>query len=130
MGAYWKRQVPKSCVRRFGIILEKSSDRHKRSEIAVQWNGGGVLMRQSPLVLICLIWVYILDSKRNAYFQYPFNTRKPLSNFPLNDMNMFERIHVFVPDHFIRLNTAIFFFFLLINAKNAKTVLYSGKHMI
>ena len=37
-------------------------------------------------------------------------------------MNMFDRTHAFVPDHFIRHYTVkIFFFvFLLINAKNAK----------
>ena len=44
-------------------------------------------------------------------------------------MNMFERTHAFVPDHFIRLYT-INYYFLLINAENAKTVLYIGKHMI
>ena len=30
-------------LRRFGIILEKILDRHERSGIAVQWNGGLVL---------------------------------------------------------------------------------------
>ena len=40
----------------------------------------------------------------------------PLSNFTLNDMNMFYRTHAFVPDHFIRHNT-VKNIFLLINAK-------------
>ena len=30
--------------RRFGAILEKVLDRHKRSEIAAQWNGGLTVM--------------------------------------------------------------------------------------
>ena len=33
----WLSTLP----RRFGIILEKILDRHERSGIAVQWNGGG-----------------------------------------------------------------------------------------
>ena len=41
-------------------------------------------------------------------------------------MNMFERTHAFFPDHFIRHYT-INYYFLLINAKNAKTVLYIKK---
>ena len=32
----WLSTLP----RRFGIILEKILDRHERSGIAVQWNGG------------------------------------------------------------------------------------------
>ena len=42
---------------------------------------------------------------------------------------MFERTHAFVPDHFIRPYT-VDYYFLLINAKNAKTVPYIGKDMI
>ena len=34
----WQSALP----RRFGIILEKILDRHERSGIAVQWNGGGL----------------------------------------------------------------------------------------
>ena len=34
----WQSTLP----RRFGIILEKILDRHERSGITVQWNGGGV----------------------------------------------------------------------------------------
>ena len=39
----WLSTLP----RRFGIILEKILDRHERSGIAVQWNGGftGVKIR-------------------------------------------------------------------------------------
>ena len=70
---------------------------------------------------------YILDSKRNAYFQYPFHTRNPYHFFTLNDMNMFDRTYSFVPDHLIRHYTNNNYF-LLINAKNAKTVPYIGKH--
>ena len=44
-------------------------------------------------------------------------------------MNMFERTHAFVPDHFIRHYT-VNYYFLLINVKNAKAVPYIGKHMI
>ena len=44
-------------------------------------------------------------------------------------MNMFERTHAFVPDHFLRHYTVIYYF-LLINAKKAKTVPYIGKDMI
>ena len=44
-------------------------------------------------------------------------------------MDMFERTHVFVPDHFIGHYT-VNFYFLLIYAKNAKTVPYIGKHML
>ena len=44
-------------------------------------------------------------------------------------MNMFERTHAFVPDHFIRHYT-VNYYFLSINAKNAKTVPYIGKDMI
>ena len=33
----WLFKLP----RRFGIMLEKFRDRHDRSGIAVQWNGGG-----------------------------------------------------------------------------------------
>ena len=44
-------------------------------------------------------------------------------------MNVFEWTHALVPDHFIRHYTANDHF-LLINAKNAKTVPYIGNHMI
>ena len=44
-------------------------------------------------------------------------------------MKMFEWTHVFVPDRFIR-HFTVDYYFLLINAKNAKTVPYIGKHMI
>ena len=43
-------------------------------------------------------------------------------------MNMFERTHAFVPDHFIRHYT-LNYNFLLINAKNAKIVPYMEKHI-
>ena len=39
-------------------------------------------------------------------------------------MNMFERTHMFVPDHFFRHYT-VNYYFMLINAKNAKN---SGVH--
>ena len=63
---------------------------------------------------------FILDSKRNAYFQFPSYTRNPYPNFTLNDMNMFERTHAFVPDHFIRHYT-VNYYFLLINVKKCKS---------
>ena len=44
-------------------------------------------------------------------------------------MNMLERTHAFVPDHIIRHYT-VKYYLLFINAKNAKIVLYIGKHMI
>ena len=44
-------------------------------------------------------------------------------------MNMLEQTDAFVPDHFIRHYT-VNYYFLLIYAKNAKTVPYIGKHMI
>ena len=44
-------------------------------------------------------------------------------------MNMFERTNALVPDHFIRHCTDNYYF-LLVNAENAKTVPYIGKHMI
>ena len=43
-------------------------------------------------------------------------------------MNNFERTLAFVPDHFIRHYT-VDYYFLLINAKNTKTVPYIGKHI-
>ena len=43
---------------------------------------------------------------------------------------MFEQTHVFVQDHFICHFTVNSYFFLLINAKNAKTVPYIGNHTI
>ena len=39
---------------------------------------------------------------------------------------MLERTHAFVPDHFI-CHFTVNYYFLLINAKNAKTVPYIGK---
>ena len=36
--------------------------------------------------------------------------QKPLSNFTLNDMNMFERTHAFFPDRFIRHYSKLLFF--------------------
>ena len=82
------------------------------------------------LLLYTTNWyAHILDSKGNAYFQFPSYTRNPYPNFTLNDMNMFERTHAFVPDHFIRHYT-VNYYFLLINVKNAKAVPYIGKHMI
>ena len=47
----------------------------------------------------------------------------------LNDMNMFDRTHAFVQEHFIRHYTGNNIFFL-INVKNAKTAPYMGKHRI
>ena len=44
-------------------------------------------------------------------------------------MNMFERTHAFVPDHFI-CHYTVNYNFWLINAKNAKTVPYIGKDTI
>ena len=55
----------------------------------------------------------ILDSKRNAYFSISIDYQKPLSNFTLNDMNMFEWTHAFAPDHFIRHYTVNYYFFLI-----------------
>ena len=52
-----------------------------------------------------------------------------LIKFYPNDMSMFEWTHAFVPDHFIRHNT-VNYYFMLINAKNATTMLHIGKHMI
>ena len=46
--------------------------------------------------------ICILDRKRNAHFSISIEYQKSLSNFTLNDMNMFERIHAFAPDRFIR----------------------------
>ena len=43
----WLSTLP----RRFGIILEKILDRHERSGIAVQWNGG-VLSVNSTLCML------------------------------------------------------------------------------
>ena len=63
--------------------------------------------------------VYILDSKRNAYYPISILYQKLLSNFTLNNMNMFERSHAFVPDHFFR-HYKVNFYFLLINAKTQK----------
>ena len=63
----------------------------------------------------------ILDSKINAYFSIFIEYQKTLSNFTLNDMNMFERTHAFAPGSFIRHYT-VNYYVLLINAKNAKTV--------
>ena len=79
--------------------------------------------------LVRKVSTYILDSKRNSYFQYPFKTRNTYQIFTLSDMNMFERTHAFVPDHIIRHYT-VKYYLLFINAKNAKIVLYIGKHMI
>ena len=42
---------------------------------------------------------------------------------------MFEWTHAFVPEHIIRHYT-VNYFFLFINAKNAKTVQYIGKRII
>ena len=42
---------------------------------------------------------------------------------------MFERTHAFVPGHFIRHYILVNYYFLLMNAKNAKTVPYIGKGM-
>ena len=44
-------------------------------------------------------------------------------------MNMFNRTHAFVPDHFI-CHYTVNNIFLLINAKNAKTAPYIGKRKI
>ena len=41
---------------------------------------------------------------------------------------MFERTHAFVPGHFIR-HYIVDYYFLLMNAKNSKTVPYIGKGM-
>ena len=41
----WLSTLP----RRFGIFLEKICDRHERSGIAVQWNGGGGLHMNTHL---------------------------------------------------------------------------------
>ena len=74
------------------------------------------------LYMFCLVWmlfirefvdmlsgvdvvytrICILDRKRNAHFSISIEYQKSLSNFTLNDMNMFERIHAFAPDRFIR----------------------------
>ena len=42
---------------------------------------------------------------------------------------MFERTHALVSEHFIR-HLKVNYHFLSINAKNAKTVSYIGKHII
>ena len=72
--------------------------------------------------MCCLVWMFfiqefvyvlsgvdvvytricILDSKRNAHFSISIEYQKSFSNFTRNDMNMFERIHAFAPDRFIR----------------------------
>ena len=44
-------------------------------------------------------------------------------------MNMFKRTQAFVPDHCFPHYT-VNYYFLLINAKNAKSVPYIGKDMI
>ena len=58
--------------------------------------------------------------KETIFFRNMFKVTA-LINFHLNDMNMFERTRAFVPDHFFRHYTDNYYF-LLINAKNAKTV--------
>ena len=50
-----------------------------------------------------LIWVKIgvfLTAKERHIFNIHF-IPETLIKFTLNDMNMFDRLHVFVPDHFI-----------------------------
>ena len=56
---------------------------------------------------------------KETHFSISISYQKPLSNFTLNDTNMFDHTHAFVPDHFIRHYT-VKNIFLLINAKNAK----------
>ena len=80
---------------------------------------------RSKSAFFCYIY---LTAKETHIIQYPFNTRKPLSNFTLNDINMFERTHAFVPGHFIR-HYIVNYYFLLMNAKKRKTVPYIGKGM-
>ena len=70
---------------------------------------------------LCLLDKTILDSKINACFSIFIEYQKTLSNFTLNDMNMFERTHAFAPGSFIRHYT-VNYYVLLFNAKNAKTV--------
>ena len=63
-------------------------------------------------------FIIYLTAKETHIFNIHF-IPETLINFTLNDMNMFDRAHAFVPDHFIRHNT-VKNIFLLINAKNAK----------
>ena len=67
-----------------------------------------------------------LTAKETHIIQYQF---KPLSNFTLNDMNIFERTHAFVPGQFIRHYTSNYYF-VLINAKNEKHRRALDKNMI
>ena len=60
--------------------------------------------------------LYILYSKKKNIFSIFISYQKPLSNFTLNDLNMFDRTHAFVLDHFIRHYT-VNNIFLLINKK-------------
>ena len=77
--------------------------------------------------ILCIL-LYILDSKGNAYFKYPFPTRNPYRFFSLNDMNMFDWTHAFVKDHFIRHYAVKIIFCLLM--QNNKTAPFIGKHRI
>ena len=72
--------------------------------------------------------IYTWQQKKRI-FSISISYQKPLSILFLNDMNMFDRTHSFVLNHLIRHYT-VNNIFLLINAKNAKTAPYIGKHRI
>ena len=55
--------------------------------------------------MCCLVWMlfireFVYLTAKDIYISIEY--QKSLSNFTLNDMNMFERIHAFAPDRFIR----------------------------
>ena len=51
----WLSTLP----RRLGIIFEKILDRHERSGIAVQWNGGGGGSIYAFVLILCMFTMYV-----------------------------------------------------------------------
>ena len=87
-------------------------------------------LKRGKIILYKIINIYIyLTAKETHIFNFHFIPETLVQIFTLNDMNMFERTHAFVPDHFIRHYT-VNYYFLLIYVNNAKAVPYIGKHMI
>ena len=63
----WLSTLP----RRFGIFLEKICDRHERSGIAVQWNGGGGLRPwRFSYAFVALVCPFYIESEILIRFYY------------------------------------------------------------